>query len=141
MSKTPQQRQKGRPELWESAERFLMLMAAARMSKPRLSRLSGIKTVTLTSYENAKRQPADAFEPNSKTVRIARAMNMLHSALMAWWAAADDGLLSVKLKDEMDLFSSRPLKEKLEIWKALGWQQEKGRQPGKKKAAPPRAEE
>lgn len=141
MSKTPQQRQKGRPELRDSAERFLLLMGAARMSKPRLSKLADIKTVTLTSYENAKRQPADAFQPNSKTARIARAMKILHSGLMAWWAAGDDGLLSVTLKHDMDLFSVRPLKEKLEIWQGLGWQQEKGRQPGKKKAAPPRADE
>jgi len=123
----------------ESAERFLLLVAASRMSKARLMKETGISSPRLVFYENGTHAPRDAFAKNSEFSRIAAAFKLLPSALLAWWAGDDDRLLPGYLADEIEKFRVLPPREQMAQWRLLGWQRPQGKQP-KLRPAPPRAD-
>jgi hypothetical protein len=122
----------------EAAERFLLLVGAAGMSKARLSEESGVPSKRLTNYENGENAPRDVFKKDTPLIAMAEALRILPSALLAWWAIGDDTLMPDHLTGKISEFRSFPAKVRLARWQMLGWQRPQGKQP-KIRAAPPRA--
>jgi len=124
-----------RPEYADAAERFLALMAARTMSKARLSRESGATTNKLTHYETGQRAPGDLFKPRSEFIGLARALSLLPSALVAWWAFGEDLYLPAPLRMDIERFRNLAPADQVEALKLLGWGLSRG---GKRKIGLPR---
>lgn len=146
-----------KPHYAAAMDRFLALVAGKRMSKTRLAtrlaRESGKgpdkgkapdkaaverQKKKLTTYETGQRAPGDVFRTNTDFVPLAKALGLLPSALIGWWAFGEE-VLSGQLLEDIENFYALSQAQRLETLQLLEWQQKQGGS-RKKKAAPPRAD-